>query len=379
MWSRICNIRKQGKVVFIDVIKQGVLQECKISADGTKEFEKYNKEIYRGLLVNITQFTESVSRTGSTLYLILEMEYPVESSFFPHNYPKSKVKDKEILYKNRCLSMITNPDLFLKMKSRVEIIQNIKKFFRSLGAVEIDLPVLESSYGGAFAKPMYTHINAITKDYFLRTSFEFPLKRLIIGGFSNVFAMGSAFRNEGLDKTHTPEYLHLEYYTTTTKYRQVQKLVDKIYAECYYNVHGHYDYWGFDLKKDWPVYTKEMVLELLSEHRLTQVDDLIDLKVLGPCFHIEAIKDENPLGIFPFVFDSYVDYTMEIVTAYQEENDPTKLSQKGRLSEILDATFQKDLTYGMPPTVGLGLGIDRLVKSILNVESIRDSQIYPLL
>lgn len=379
MWSRISNIRKQGKVVFIDVIKQGVLLECKISANETQEFEKYNKQIYRGLLVNITQHSEGVSRTGSKLYVILEMEYPVESSFFPENYPKSKVKDKEILYKNRCLSMITNPDLFLTIKSRVDTIQHIKQFFRSLGAAEIDLPVLESSFGGAFARPMSTHINAINKDYFLRTSFEFPLKRLIIAGFSNVYAIGSAFRNEGVDRTHTPEYLHLEYYTTTLKYRQVQKLVDKLYAECYYNTHGHYDYWGFDLKKEWPVYTKEMVLKLLEDHHLTQVDDLIDLKVLGPCFHIEAIKDENPLGIFPFVFDSYVDYTMEIVTAYQEENDPTKLSKKGRLSEILDATFQKDLTYGMPPAVGLGLGIDRVVKSILNAESIRDIQLYPLI
>lgn len=378
MWSRISNIRKQGKVTFIDVIEQGVLKECKISLEQTTQFEKYNKEIYRGLLINISKFKLSTSRSGNDLYIIEDMDYTLLPIFFPKNYPKNCVKDKEILYKNRCLSMITNPSLFQTLNTRFTIINTVREYFKKIGGLEVDLPVLESSFGGAFAKPMYTHINAINKDYFLRTAFEFPLKRLIIAGFPQVFSIGPAFRNQGLDKTHTPQYLHLQFYTTIMNYREVQKIVDLLFAECYYKVNSTYDYHGVDLRSPWPVYTKELVLQLLKKQEVNTVDELIELKILGPCFHIESIEDSNPLAIFPYVFDSYVDYNMELVTAYQEENDPERLSSKGRLSEILDSTFQKDLTYGMPPTVGIGIGVDRLVKAITHSESIRDSQLFPL-
>ena len=379
MWCRVSNIRKQGKVIFFDVIQKGNLFQCKISSTQTSKFEQYQKILYRGLLIKIIKFSSSVSKNGYALHVVEELDYVEIPTCFPKNYPKNPIKDKEILYKNRCLSMITNPELYKNLNLRFKIIALIRDFFKKLNVPQVDIPVLESSFGGAFAKPVYTHINAVQKDFFLRTSFEFPLKRLVIGGFPQLYYLGSSFRNEGLDKTHTPEFLQLEYYTTSLSYSMVQNLVEDLYRVCYFDIHKNNMYEGFDLKNKWPLYTKDQILDLLKKYNLEDVDKLIDLKILGPCFHMEAIEDTNPLGIFPFVFDSYVDYDMELATGYQQENNPFNLSKKGKLSEILDATFEEDLSYGMPPTVGLGIGVDRLVKSLLKETNIRDVQVYPLI
>lgn len=155
-----------------------------------------------------------------------------------------------------------------------------------------------------------------------------------------------------------------------------KKIVEKLYCELYYCQNYTYSKHDFDLRNSWPVYNKEDVDKLLIEHNVKTIDELVDSKVLGPFFHMEGCE-ENPLAIAPYIFDSYVDYDMELTSSYQEQNDAEELGKKSKLAQILDAEFLKDLSYGMHHTIGLGIGLDRLVKSILDKKSLRDVQVFP--
>ena len=210
-------------------------------------------------------------------------------------------------------------------------------------------------------------------------------------GFPQVFFLGSCFRNESLDHTHTFEYNHFEYYTTQHNFKEVQRNIEKLYCHLYYLIHKEYHHHGVDLRDPWPIYKKEdltkliqthkqlLNLELSEQHFQTNVEKLIKTKVLGPFFHLQGIA-YNPLAKDDqLIFDSYVDYTMELATGYQEENDALALSNKKTIATdiVVDENFVQDLKFGMPDTVGIGIGVDRLVKSILKVETLRDIQVFP--
>lgn len=378
--GRITNIRSYGKVCFIDIFSQELIH-LKLEENYLKDYHLI-KDLQRGYLISVETDENTLDKLNNLLHLVKAIKILQKPKKFPKYYPKNIIKDKQIRYKNRILDLISNKDSFFALKNRFVILEEVRSFFKEKGAIEVDLPTLETKFGGALAEPFTTKCNYNSKDYFLRCSFEFPLKRLVIAGFPEIFYLGSAFRNESLDKTHSFEYLHFEYYTTSHEYTEVRKFVQELYCKIYHKIHKSYMDMDIDLRKDWPIYTKKDIELLLFEYQLQEIKQLMDLKLLGKYYFLEGLE-QNPLAKNQKFNQAYVDYNMELSTQYQEENSSEKIIENiANLPDsaaILDDQFLDDLGYGLMETVGLGIGMDRLVQSILKMECIRDAQTFPFI
>ena len=345
-----------------------------------ENYDKVKSELHRGACCKLLDTFYRLNKKGEKLLFVNKLELVGKSISFPNEYPKNQIKDPELIVKNRTLHYITNISAYKNLVNRTIIINGLKNYFLKKGALEVDLPVLEQVYGGALAKPFTTLCNYNKKNYFLRISLQLPLKRLIISGMPQVYSIGPCFRNEGLDKTHTFEYTHFQYYTTHHSYKEVQKMVEQVYWRAYKEMHGVTSKYDFDLTAPWPCYYKEDIEKLLRKHQVSTLDQLMENKLLGPFFHVQG-WESNPLAVNPYIWDSYVDYDLQICTGYQEENNSLELTRKLKetpsLKNMVDPKFVEELGYGMPETVGLGIGVDRLVKSVLGASSIKETQTFP--
>jgi len=383
MQVRVYKIRNHGSVLFLEYLFKNQLIQAKLAFNQTKDYLKLKKQLHVGALIDILASKKELNSSGRLVELILDLKMVLkpEESKFPKNFPTSPILHKELRYKNFILTLISDLKLKKKIETRAQILRLVRLYFSKKNALEIDLPVLEQAYGGANAQPFYTYANYNKKKYYLRVSFEFPLKKLIIGNFTDVFAIGPCFRNEDMDRTHTFEYTHLQYYTTSRSYEEVLKMVEDLFKLVYKKVNSKREaYHGFNLSNPWPRYNKIDIAKLIQEKNVSNLEELQKKHFLGPCYHLQNLE-ENPLGKGPYIFETYVNYDMELTTAYQEENSPTQLEKKlNKLGPPLkdsEIDFIKHLQFGLPETVGLGIGIDRFVQAILEESSIRDCQIYP--
>ncbi|MGE5436389.1 MAG: lysine--tRNA ligase [Syntrophothermus sp.] len=336
--------------------------------------------------------------------------------------------DMELRYRQRYVDLIVNAhiqDVFVK---RSRIITEMRKFLDSNGILEVETPVLQPLYGGAAARPFVTHHNTLDTNLFLRIADELYLKRLIVGGFNGVYEISKDFRNEGMDRTHNPEFTMMELYVPYKDYEWMMNFVEKMVTTIAQNVFGTLDfiYEGQSINFSSPWRRLSMVdaiqektgVNVLNastqelkevarrvgidmkdvEGKAKLIDEIfsavIEPELIQPTFVVDYPVELSPLakkhrskeGVVER-FEAYV-AGREICNAFTELNDP--IDQKERFegqqrfreegdeeAHQIDEDFIRALEYGMPPTAGLGIGIDRLVMLLTNQSSIRDVIFFP--
>ncbi len=364
-------------------------------------------------------------------------------SLLPLPEKHSGLVDKGVRYRKRWLDLISNPDVMQTFQKRSHILKLIRNYFERLGFIEVETPVLQNVYGGAQAKPFITQLNALNQDMYLRISLEIPLKKLIVGGHLKVFEIGKVFRNEGIDRTHNPEFTELEAYAAYWDYNDMMILTENLFQEIALNLlgttqlsfipEGQEQAITIDLKAPWKrlsmkdslkdyasldidalseeqmrdkllatgnVDPKEinqatrgsliaLLFEEFAEEHLIQPHHIIDhpIETTPLCkLHREAnLREER----FVERFETFI-LGGEFCNSYTELNDPVlqrelllKQAEKRAAGDAeaspLDEDFIESICQGMPPTGGLGIGIDRLVMLFLKAHSIRDVLYFPIL
>lgn len=353
----------------------------------------------------------------------------------------SGLHDKEIRYRKRWLDLISNPATHHIFEMRSRIFYLIRQFMANQKFMEVETPVLQSLYGGADAKPFETHLNALDQDMFMRISLEIPLKKLIVGGVPRVFEIGRVFRNEGIDRNHNPEFTMMEAYAAYWDYHDMMQLVETLFEHIALDLYGTTKVPAIDpkseleieleMKAPWPRLTMK---EAIKKFGHFDVDDLSDdemakmllesehcapekIKTMNRGLFIAALFEvyaepyliqphhiiDHPIETTPLCkphrnrkekgeglverFESFI-LGNEICNAYTELNDP---ELQRELLEIqaarresgdpeacpLDEEFIESVCQGMPPTGGVGIGIDRMVMILTNSHSIRDVLFFP--
>ncbi len=340
------------------------------------------------------------------------------------------LSDPETRYRQRYADLFMNVEVREVFRRRALLHQTIRRFLDGRGFLEVETPVLQPLYGGAFARPFTTHHNALGMDLYLRISNELYLKRCLVGGFDRVYEFARDFRNEGIDKSHSPEFTMLEVYQAFADYRQIMRLTEEMIVRCAEALTGGLvvEYQGrqLDFTPPWPeVSILESVTKAVGEdvadmdearmrrlcakHGLEaragsgaggMLDELFSALVqpslIQPTFVVDHPREISPLAKVkrgaPAVTERFEPFVcgMEIGNAFSEQNDPAEQERQFRLqmerkdagddeAQVLDRDFIRALEYGMPPTGGLGIGIDRLVMLLTDSRSIRDVVLFPAL
>lgn len=337
--------------------------------------------------------------------------------------------DKESRYRRRYLDLIVNPEVRGVFEKRAKILIILRRFLEEWGFLEVDTPILQPLYGGAAAEPFVTRHNVLERDFYLRIADELYLKRLIVGGFDRVYEIGKDFRNEGMDRFHNPEFNMLELYAAYEDYHFCMKLVEELIGGLAQEIGGSlrmtYEGKEYDLTPPWRRYTffgllNEAVgldVRNLSDENLAKecaaaglnlpvggvgrgkmLDKLfgarVEPKLEGPCFVLDYPRELSPLAkrhrSDPGLVERFEGFLAghEFCNSFSELNDPldqrarfedqAKLRARGDLeAQPLDEDFLTALEIGMPPTAGLGIGVDRLVMFFTDQHSIRDVILFP--
>lgn len=433
--GRIVQLRKMGKAAFAHIQDHDGKIQIYLRQDDIKEKYELLKYLDIGDFVGCTGKVFKTKLGEITVY-IDDLEV-LTKSLRPLPEKFHGLKDPELRYRMRYVDLIMNPAVKDVFVSRAKVINLIRKYFDDCGAIEVDTPCLQSVYGGAAARPFKSHLHALNMPIYLRISNELYLKRLIVGGFDKVYEFARDFRNEGIDKTHNPEFTQVEMYESYVDYEHMMKHVEKIYELAAKELHGSTKFkFGeheIDVKTPWRRMTMiEAVNEFAdlqdsgitdiskaSEDELREIiknynievkgdlsrgmmiqaifEELCEDKLIQPVFIIHHPIESTPLcktlrnGDETTVerFEPYI-AGMEIANGYSELNDP--ILQKKLLEEQAeqlrggseeahpyDDDFVRAIEYGMPPTGGVGIGIDRMVMVLTNSASIRDVILFPFM
>ncbi len=341
------------------------------------------------------------------------------------------LSDIEIRYRKRYLDLIANPQVRTIFKKRNLIIKAIREFLDKDGFIEVETPVLQPIPGGAAARPFITHHFALNIDLYLRIAPELYLKRLIVGGFEKVYEIARCFRNEGIDWAHNPEFTQVEFYQAYADYNDLMKLVERFFIFLIKRLNGSakivYDKNEIDLTPPYEKITfrdalmqyancdieqhpnresiakkaRELGLEILSTDDRGKIIDeifkkIVRPKIIKPTFVINHPIELSPLAKKIYANPKYVERFqliiggLELVNAFSELNDPIdqrerfltqqKLRVAGDMEAMLiDEDFIEALEHGMPPTAGLGMGIDRLTALLTNSHNIKEVILFPVL
>jgi lysyl-tRNA synthetase class 2 len=431
--GRITAIRLMGKIAFSDISDS----TGKIQLHFSRELlgdEKY------GILKNI-DIGDFLGARGK-LFRTRTGEITLEVSDFTvlakslHALPEKwhGLVDVEKRYRQRYLDLISNDETRVIFKLRSHAITAIRQYLNNLGFIEVETPVFQPLAGGALAKPFITHHHALEHDLYLRIALELYLKRLIVGGFDKVYEIGRVFRNEGISTRHNPEFTMLESYQAYADYNDIMQLVENMTAGVAREVTGNtnvkYGTETINLEPPWqrlslrqtlidstgidfldypdaPSLRKKMEASGMeadpTKDKGRLIDDLISTyvepKLVQPTFLIDYPIEMSPLAKtrpennrIVERFEGFI-AGMEIANAFSELNDPLEQEKRfhnqiqqrsaagasDELEEVIDDDFLLALEYGMPPTGGLGIGIDRLVMLLANKQSIREVILFPVL
>ncbi len=343
------------------------------------------------------------------------------------------LEDVEERYRQRYVDLIINPEVRQVMDTRHKIVRFIRNFLEDRGFTEVETPVLQPIYGGATARPFITKHNVLDANFYLRIADELYLKRLIVGGYEKVFEINKDFRNEGIDRQHSPEFTMLEFYWAYANYEDLMKLTEEMVSKLVKEIHGSYKfkyegteldftapfkrvsfnelvkkYSGIDLEK---IKTEEEIKDAIKEKGIKLdfkgvvgagplVDELYKkvarLQVQQPTFvtdypyamkPLSKRKEDDPEKSASF---QLLVMGFELVNAYNELNNPQEqearwreeleLAKKGlEEHQVLDEDYIRALEYGMPPTAGFGMGIDRLTAILTDQHSLKDVILFPTL
>lgn len=438
--GRVMSMRSKGKTAFAHIQdEQGKIQiYARRDALGETMYEVFSKLLDLGDIIGVRGVLFR-THSGEITVKAEQIEVLCKSlRYIPTGKEKvlkdgtiqrfSDVEDIEFRYRQRYADLIAHPerrDVFVK---RCRIIAAIREFLNRRGYLEVETPILQPLYGGAHARPFVTHHNALDIKLYMRIALELYLKRLIVGGFDRVYEMSKIFRNEGMDRFHNPEFTMLEFYEAYSDYYDMMDLTESLLGYVCHEVHGKTAIrsMGHDLSFDPPfrrigmyeaieAYTGVDVREL-SEEALVQVcrqmdiptdksmnrgkliDEIFSAKVqrhlIQPTFIMDHPVEISPLAkkhrSKPGVVERFELFILgsEVANAFSELNDP--MDQRARFeaqmglrargdeeAQILDEDFLRAIEYGMPPTAGEGIGIDRLVMILTGEESIRDVLLFP--
>ncbi|MBR5301067.1 MAG: lysine--tRNA ligase [Bacteroidales bacterium] len=336
--------------------------------------------------------------------------------------------DPELKYRQRYVDLIVNPqvrDTFIK---RSQIVATMREYFNEAGCLEVETPILQSIPGGATARPFITHHNALDIPLYLRIANELYLKRLIVGGYHGVYEFAKDFRNEGMDKTHNPEFTCMEIYVAYKDYIWMMEFVEKLLEKIALKLHGKTEVTIGDKQVDFkPPFRRLPILEAIKEYAGVDLAGMSEDELRETCkkLHVETDPSFGKGKLIDAIFGEYCEHHLtqptfitdypvemspltkrhrtnpelterfelfvcgkELANAYSELNDPIdqyerfqdqlKLKDKGDDEAMfIDMDFVRALEYGMPPTSGLGMGIDRLTMFMTNSPTIQDVLFFP--
>lgn len=426
--GRLMSKRVMGKASFCHVqdLKgkiQAYVARDAIGEDEYKAFKKLDIGDIVGIVGNVfkTQ-TGEVSLHAVKVVLLSKSLKPLPEKF--HG-----LTDTDTRYRQRYVDLIMNDDVKDTFIKRSRIITEIRKFLDDKGFIEVETPMLVSNAGGAAAKPFNTHFNALDEDVKLRISLELYLKRLIVGGMEKVYEIGRVFRNEGVDTRHNPEFTLMELYQAYTDYHGMMDLTENMFRHLAKTVCGDtiipYNEAMIDFGKPFERITMVDAIKKYSGVDFEQIDTTEEARVLAKEKHIEFEERHNRGDIINLFFEEFVEdkliqptfvmdhpielspltkkkpsdpryverfelfiYGREMANAYSELNDPIDqrerfLSQEAAFAagdeeaNRTDEDFLNALEIGMPPTGGIGYGIDRLVMLLTDSPAIRDVLLFP--
>jgi lysyl-tRNA synthetase class 2 len=340
------------------------------------------------------------------------------------------LRDVETRYRQRYADLFMNPEVREVFRRRSRAVTAVRRFLDARGYLEVETPVLQPLYGGAFARPFLTHHHALDLDLYLRISNELYLKRLLVGGFERVYEFSRNFRNEGIDRSHNPEFTLLELYQAYADYQDVMRLTEELVGEVVGEICGsaRVSYQGveLDFTPPWPRVSMLDAVRAKTGEDVSDLDParlarlcgrcgaeprpgggvgaaldalftvLVQPELVQPTFVVDHPREISPLAKIkrgdPRVVERFEPFVagMEIGNAFSEQNDPIAQErafldqQEARArgdqeAQVLDRDFLRALEYGMPPTGGLGIGFDRLVMLLTDSRSIRDVILFPQL
>ena len=436
--GRIMAIRRMGKASFAHIMDhKGRIQIYLRKDDIGEEYNAF-KLMDIGDVVGIEGYTFK-TKTGeisihvTSLKLLTKSIRPLPIAKETTDEHGNKVihdqfVDKELRYRQRYVDLIVNPSVREIFQYRSKIITTMRRYLDEQGYVEVETPVLQNLYGGAAARPFTTHHNTFDVDFYLRIADELYLKRLIVGGFNGVYEISKDFRNEGMDRTHNPEFTMMELYVSYKDYFWmmdfVEHLITNICTTVFNTLEFTYENNKLNFKTPWKrISYIDAVKEKTGINIITSSDEelektakklgieldtinsrakLID-EIFGTAVEPELIQPtyviDYPMILSPLAkkhrskeglverFEAYAG-CRELCNAFSELNDPidqrkrfedqVKLREAGdEEAHRIDEDFLKAIEYGMPPTAGLGIGIDRLIMLLTNQSSIRDVILFP--
>ncbi len=439
--GRVMSLNDKGKVLFIKLQdSKGVIQlylrrDDICPGEDKNLFDKVIKHLLDlGDIIGVKGFA-FVTRTGETTIHVQEFTL-LSKSLKPLPVTKrdeqghvfDAVTDPEFRYRQRYADLVINPEVKETFIKRTKMINSIRQFLNDRGALEVETPVLQSIPGGAAARPFITHHNALDVPFYLRIANELYLKRLIVGGFDWVYEFSRDFRNEGMDRTHNPEFTILEFYVAYKDYFWMMETTEQLLEKAALDVNGATDVKVGDHTLSFKAPFKRVsIYDAIKEHTgidISQMDEaalrdvckklnidadpkvgkgkLIDnifgekceMHYIQPTFITDYPVEMSPLTkkhrSKPGVVERFelIANGKEIANAYTELNDPVdqrerfedqvKLMERGDDEAMfIDYDFLRALEYGMPPTAGIGFGIDRIVMLMTNSHSIQDVLFFP--
>ena len=413
--GRVMARREMGKLVFLDLVdRSGRIQLlCDTGRTGALDVDL-------GDIVGVSGSPARARRGEPSLAvdeveLLAKIQRPLPDTF--HG-----VTDVETRYRQRYLDLLVNPETRVDFELRTRVVTAVRRHLDEAGFLEVETPVLQPRYGGGFAEPFVTHYNALDADYYLRIATELYLKRLIVGGLEKVYELGKDFRNEGLSYKHVPEFTMVEWYEAYTDYRdqmeRVERLIENVALDTTGGTRVAYRGHDIDLKAPW---RRIKLVEALAEQGLWTRDgdalrsrlqergvdtsqdrswaQLVDHALshfVEPALIEPTILYDYPVELSPFAratdedsaiverFEYFVGGT-ELGNAFTELNDPVEQAARFEQQatevggEPGDPDYVEALAYGMPPTGGVGLGIDRLAMALAGRDNVRDVVLFPAL
>jgi lysyl-tRNA synthetase class 2 len=401
MAGRVATKRVMGKAGFAHLHQDGGQLQIYVRKDavGEKDFALYQL-LDLGDIVGVDGYLFR-TRTGELSVHVERLEFLAKTLLsMPEKW--HGLEDIEVRYRQRYLDLIANPEVRKVFVTRAKIVGSLRRQLEARGFLEVETPMLQPIYGGAAARPFTTHHNTLDIDLYLRIAPELYLKRLVVGGLERVYEINRNFRNEGISTRHNPEFTMLEFYQAYTDYRGLMDLSEELLRQAAIDATGSavVEFQGekIDFSKFRRVTMREAVGDsTLKGHKLVEeFERKIESTLMQPTIVYDYPVEVSPLSKnkpddpdFVERFEIYI-AGMEIGNAFTELNDPREqrhrfemqlaMREKGdEEAHQMDEDYVRALSYGMPPTGGEGIGIDRLTMILTNSRSIRDVILFPLL